>query len=191
MIDLLVQDYPVTMVCDILGMAWSSHFYHAAEGPEEASLKEANQETAAACAAYSYRRLAEKLKRNVWAVNHKRVQRLMRLTDIQSKYKRRNKRTTDSRHGAPRYPNPVLGMEIVRPDQVWVCDITYIRWHQGFDHLAVIMNVFTRGVRGSHLGRGLDHTLTLTALQRALANHPPLGVHPSDHGNQYGAKAYA
>jgi transposase InsO family protein len=123
-------------------------------------------------------------------VNHKHVQRLMRLMDIQSKNKRKKKRTTDSRHGFPRYPNLVLDMEIVRPDQVWVCDITYIRLHQGFVYLAVIMDVFTRGIRGWHLGRGLDHTLTLTALQRALAKHPAPRVHHSDQGIQYAATAY-
>jgi len=189
-IDVLAQDYPVTMACDILGMARSSYYYQAAEAPEEAKLKDAIKKTAAEWPTYGYRRLTEQLKRNGWAVNHKRVQRLMRLMDIQSKNKRKKKRTTDSQHGFPRYPNLVLAMEIVQPDQVWVCDITYIRLHQGFVYLAVIMDVFTRGIRGWHLGRGLDHTLTLTALHRALAKRPAPRVHHSDQGIQYAATAY-
>jgi transposase InsO family protein len=189
-IDVLAQDYPVTMVCDILGMARSSYYYQAAEAPEAAKLKGAIKETAAEWPTYGYRRLTEQLKRNGWAVNHKRVQRLMRLMGIQSKNKRKKKRTTDSRHGFPRYPNLVLDMEIVRPDQVWVCDITYIRLHRGFVYLAVIMDVFTRGIRGWHLGRTLDHSLTLTALQRALTKHPAPAIHHSDQGIQYAATAY-
>jgi transposase InsO family protein len=189
-IDVLAQEYPVTMACDILGMARSSYYYQAAETPQEAKLKDAIKETAAEWPTYGYRRLTEQLKRNGWAVNHKRVQRLMRLMDIQSKNKRKKKRTTDSRHGFPRYPNLVLDMEMVRPDQVWVCDITYIRLHRGFVYLAVIMDVFTRGIRGWHLGRSLDHSLTLTALQRALVKHPAPAVHHSDQGIQYAATAY-
>ena len=187
---MLVQDYPITMACDTLGMARSSYYYQAAKAPEEAKLKEAIKETAAEWPTYGYRRLTEQLKREGWAVNHKRVQRLMHLMHIQGKKKRKKKRTTDSRHGFPRYPNLVLDMEIVRPDQVWACDITYIRLHRGFVYLAVIMDVFTRGIRGWHLGRGLDHTLTLTALQRALVKHPAPRVHHSDQGIQYAATAY-
>jgi len=187
---MLAQDYPVTVVCDALGMARSSYYYQAAETPEEAELREAIKETAADWPTYGYRRITEQLKRSGWPVNHKRVQRLMSLMDIQGKRKSSKKRTTDSRHGFRRYPNLVLDMEIVRPDQVWVCDITYICLHRGFVYLAVIMDVFTRGIRGWHLGRGLDHSLTLTALHRALTEYPAPEIHHSDQGIQYAATAY-
>jgi transposase InsO family protein len=180
----------MTLACDILGMARSSYYYQAVETPEEAKLKGAIRETAAEWPTYGYRRLTEQLKRNGWAVNHKRGQRLMRLMDIQGKNERKKKRTTDSQHGFPGYPNLVLDMESVRLDQVWVRDITYIRLHRGFVYLAVIMDVFTRGIGGWHLGRGLDHSLTLTALQRALTKHPTPRVHHSDQGIQCAATAY-
>ena len=51
------------------------------------------------------------------------------------------------------------------------------------------MDVFTRGIRGWHLGRSLDQSLTLLALQRALAYHTP-EIHHSDQGVQYAATAY-
>ena len=187
---MLAQDYPVTVVCDALGMARSSYYYQAAETPEEAELREAIKETAADWPTYGYRRITEQLKRTGWPVNHKRVRGLMSLMAIQGKRKSSKKRTTDSRHGFRRYPNLVLDMEIVRPDQVWVCDITYICLHRGFVYLAVIMDVFTRGIRGWHLGRGLDHSLTLTALHRALTEYPAPEIHHSDQGIQYAATAY-
>ena len=187
---MLAQDYPVTVVCDALGMARSSYYYQAAETPGEAELREAIKETAADWPTYGYRRITEQLKRSGWPVNRKRVQRLMSLMDIQGKRKSSKKRTTDSRHGFRRYPNLVLDMEIVRPDQVWVCDISYICLHRGFVYLAVIMDVFTRGIRGWHLGRGLDHSLTLTALHRALTEYPAPEIHHSDQGIQYAATAY-
>ena len=57
-------------------------------------------------------------------------------------------------------------------------------------YLAVLMDVFTRGIRGWHLSRTLDHTLTLAALQRALDRHPAAEIHHSDQGMQYAASAY-
>src|SRR5262249_17881212 len=58
-----------------------------------------------------------------------------------------------------------------------------------FVYLAVLMDVFTRCIRGWHLGRGLDQSLTLRALEHALAQHTP-EIHHSDQGVQYAALAY-
>jgi len=60
-----------------------------------------------------------------------------------------------------RYPNLVQDLHVVRPGQVWVSDITYIRLAHEFAYLAVIMDVFTHSIRGWHLGRSLDQSLTL------------------------------
>jgi len=105
------------------------------------------------------------------------------------KRKARVRRTTDSVHDFARYPNLVQDVEVVRPDQVWVSDITYIRLAHEFVYLAVIVDVFTRNIRGWHLGRSLDQSLTLLALQRALAHGRP-EIHHSDQGVQYAATAY-
>ena len=107
----------------------------------------------------------------------------------QAQVKRKGRKTTNSRHGFPRYRNPVQDLEIGHPDQVWVSDITYIRLRCHFVYLAVIMDVFTRCIRGWHLGPCLDQSLTLTALRRALAYHIPESHH-SDQGVQYAATAY-
>jgi transposase InsO family protein len=66
----------------------------------------------------------------------------------------------------PRYSNLVEGVELTRPDQVWVADITYIRLREEFVYLAVLMDVFTRRVRGWELGRSRDQGLTLAAIRR-------------------------
>lgn len=97
--------------------------------------------------------------------------------------------TTQSKHAFPRFPNLVEELEILRPDHVWVADITYIHLRREFVYLAVVMDVFTRSIRGWHLGRDLDQNLTLSALERALAVARP-AVHHSDQGVQYAASAY-
>lgn len=89
----------------------------------------------------------------------------------------------------PRYSNLVAELTVVRPDQVWVADITYIRLRHGFVYLAVILDVYTRAIRGWHLGRSLDLSLTLSALRQALSKGTP-EIHHSDQGIQYSAPAY-
>src|SRR6266699_1424320 len=103
--------------------------------------------------------------------------------------KRTQHKTTNSAHPFPRYPNLVEHLEIVRPEQVWVSDITYIHLREEFVYLAVLMDVFTRSIRGWHLGRSLDQSLTLRALAQALARHTP-EIHHSDQGVPYAALAY-
>ena len=103
--------------------------------------------------------------------------------------RKRTTRTTNSRHSFPRYANLVEGLQILRPEQVWVADITYIRLQREFVYLAILMDVFTRMIRGWHLSRSLDQGLTLAALERALVVGGP-EIHHSDQGLQYAAGAY-
>lgn len=185
---MLSGEYPKSVICSVLDCVRSSYYYQAKE-PEETELKAAIEAVAAEWPTYGCRRVTEQLRRQGWVVNHKRVGRLMREMGLQAKIKPKKRKTTNSQHSFPRYPNLVEELEIVRPDQVWVSDITYIRLRYDFVYLAVIMDVFTRCIRGWHLGRSLDQSLTLIALQRALAHHIP-EIHHSDQGLQYAATAY-
>ena len=77
----------------------------------------------------------------------------MRLT---VRRKKQRKQTTDSNHSFPRYPNLVKDMVVTHPNQVWVCDLTYIKLGNGeFVYLAIVMDVFTRAIRGWALSHGL------------------------------------
>lgn len=187
----LVQEgYAARLVCPLLDFP-RCQLYRTAPPPppDEAELRGALQRLAGDWPTYGYRRLTALLRREGRLVNAKRVRRLMAELGIQGERPVRRKRTTDSNHDFPRYPNLVEGLEVVRPDQVWVADITYIRLRREFVYLAVLMDVFTRRVRGWHLGRTLEGDLTLTALARALAGHRP-EVHHSDQGVQYAATEY-
>jgi len=187
---MLGEDYPVTMLCDLLGCARSSYYHRSITATEDVTLREAVKTVAAEWPTYGYRRITAQLRRQAWPVNRKRVQRLLRLMGLEAKVRRRKKRTTNSEHPFPRYPNLVSDLVVVRAEQVWVADITYVSLRGDFVYLAVLMDVFTRGIRGWHLSRTLDHTLTLAALQRALGRHPAPEIHHSDQGVQYAASAY-
>jgi transposase InsO family protein len=104
--------------------------------------------------------------------------------------KKQTKQTTNSRHSYPRYPNLVKGKVVTHPEEVWVCDITYIRLGNGeFVYLAIVMDVFTRAIRGWALSKGLGVELTLAALNGALECGKP-ETHHSDQGMQYAATDY-
>ena len=77
----------------------------------------------------------------------------------------------------------------MRPDQVWEADTTYVKLHREFVYLAVVMDLFTRCIRGWNLSRSLGQELTLVALEQALAKQVP-EIHHSDQGVQYAATAY-
>jgi len=141
---------------------------------------------------YGYRRVTEQLKRDRWLVNHKRVLRLMRQSDLLCRVKRRWTKTTDSKHGFPRYPNLIKGNSIVHLNQVWLSDITYIRIRTGFVYLAAILDAFSRRVIGYAISPRIDSSLTLEALDRAIAGrrpHPGV-IHHSDQGVQYASAEY-
>jgi putative transposase len=188
-IEQLATEYPVQLICGILGVPRSSYYYQPRPGDDDA-LKTALTDVAAEWPTYGYRRLTVQVRRDKKIIaNSKRVRRLMKLMQLGQKHKRKKRRTTNSQHPFPRYPNLVQGLEVVRPDQVWVADLTYVRLKTEFVYLAVIMDVFTRSIRGWYLSRTLDQDLTVTALKRALQHRTP-EIHHSDQGIQYAATAY-
>ena len=141
---------------------------------------------------YGYRRVTYQLKHEGWQINHKKVLRLMRESDLLCRLKRKWVKTTDSRHRFPRYPNLIKGMAINRLNQVWVADITYIRIRTGFVYLAAILDACSRRVVGYAVSTRLDTVLTLKALRVAIAERRPIPgiIHHSDQGVQYASSAY-
>jgi transposase InsO family protein len=186
----LAPAYGVSLACELMGLPRSSFYYHVDE-PDDNDCKGAIEEIAGQWPRYGYRRIAVQLWRDKQlVVNSKRVRRLMAEMGLKGEPPRRKRRTTNSEHSFPRYPNLVLGLQVERPEQVWVSDITYIRLRDEFVYLAVVMDIFTRSIRGWHLGRTLHQELTLIALQRALATGRRPEIHHSDQGVQYAASAY-
>lgn len=182
--------YSVRQACALLELAPSSYYYHSHLG-QDRQLETDLKEVAGKHPTYGTRRLMHQLRRQPYGyvVNRKYIQCLARREGLLRPVKRRKTRTTNSQHPYPRYENLVKNLAIVRPDQVWVSDITYIRLQNDFVYLAVILDVFTRSVRGWCLSRSLDQPLTLLALQMALQAHAPQ-IHHSDQGLQYASDAY-
>ena len=109
--------------------------------------------------------------------------------------KRRSVQTTNSRHGWRRYANLLTDRRIKGPNEVWVCDITYIRTFQGFVYLCLIMDAYSRKIVGWAMHDTLEMEGCLNALKMALRGLPKdidvsSLIHHSDQGIQYCCKAY-
>ncbi|NJM09804.1 MAG: IS3 family transposase [Bdellovibrionaceae bacterium] len=186
---LLSQEHLVSTICQVLNYARSQVYYPSKLEEDETTIKKEIVEIAGQYPVYGYRRLREELLRRGHVINNKRVRRLMSELGLVRPLERKRRRTTNSCHPYPRYPNLVLNIEINYPEQVWVGDITYIKLRQEFVYLAILMDVYTRGIRGWHLSRSLDQSLTITALNKALEKRCP-EIHHSDQGVQYAGKEY-
>lgn len=189
MVKRLSQQYPIAVVCQVLALPRSSLYYKPVEPKSNDEVKARIAQLAAAHPTYGYRRITAMLHRNGQVVNNKRVRRLMGEMGLAGKCPKKRCRTTNSNHPLPRYPNRVEGLVVERPDQLWVGDITYVKLGCEFVYLAVLMDVFTRSIRGWQLARSMEVELTLVALKRALARGRP-EMHHSDQGVQYAAKEY-
>jgi len=183
-------EYPIGLVCELVELPRSTYHYRNHKA-DESQLVSDLKEVAGQYVTYGTRRVRSQLRRSPYGyrLNRKRVQRIMRREGLLRPVKRRKCRTTNSDHPYPRYANLVKDLEITYPEQVWVCDITYIRLGQGFVYLAIVMDVFTRLIRGWQLSKMLDQELTIAALGMALNDHVPQ-IHHSDQGVQYAAHVY-
>ncbi len=164
------------------------------QAPREADVlvRDAIHKVALENRLYGYRRVTAALAHAGWAVNHKRVVRLMREDNLLALRKRPFVFTTDSRHTYRVYPNAAAEMQVTHLNQLWVADITYIRLRETFVYLAVILDAYSRRVVGWNLDHRLHTELPLGALERALAERviEPGIVHHSDRGSQYCSDEY-
>jgi putative transposase len=185
-------------MCALTGVSRASYYRswrRIAPRREETELRDVLQRLAVGHRHYGYRRLTAVLHRDGWAVNHKRVLRLMRTDNLLCL--RRPAfvpATTDSRHDWRVVPNVARGMHVSGLDQLWVADITCVRLLEEFAFLAVVLDAFSRRVVGWALDIHLRAALAVAALQMALgARRPCPGqlIHHSDRGIQYACAEYS
>lgn len=186
---------PTLRRCQLAEVSTSAYYAWTKRMPqpvENAKLLDEIKAIIEELAGYGYRRVTKELRLRNWAVNKKRIQRLMRRHGLLCKPRRRFVVTTDSEHELPVYPNLVKGMTVERPNQVWAADLTYVRLLHGWVFLAVILDLFSRKVVGWALSCSLKTDLCVQALRRALATRTINQglIHHSDRGVQYASADY-
>ena len=182
-------------MCELAGVSRAS-FYRAWEQQEptaaEMAVRDAIQRTAVVHRYYGYRRIAAQLQQQGFMVSPKKVRRLMREDNLVAIRRRKFVVTTDSDHRFHVHPNLAQSLELTSINQLWVADLTYLRLEQEFAYLAVVLDAYSRRVVGWTLGRTLGVSLTLEALEKAIADRQPKPglVHHSDQGVQYACQRY-
>lgn len=131
---------------------------------------------------YGSRKMAE-----VFGVNRKRIQRLMRLMGIEAIYAKPRTTQVNAKHKI--YPYLLRNVEILRPNQVWSTDITYLPMQQGFMYLVAVIDWYSRYVLSWRLSNTLALDFCLEALDEALSIKQP-EIFNSDQGSQFTASAF-
>ncbi len=160
----------------------------------EMKIKNEIQKIAIEFSRYGYRRITAELRNRGFIVNRKKILRLMREDNLLCVKKKFKPVTTNSNHNFMKYPNLIKDLEILKPNQVWASDITYIQLVKEFVYLAVIIDLFTRKCIGWDLSRSLGTQLTLNALNKTINTRWDENIreliHHSDQGVQYASIAY-
>jgi len=121
-------------------------------------------------------------------IGRRRVKTLMKRMGIEALYRR--PRTTQPEPGHKIYPYLLRGMEIVRPNQVWAMDITYIPMARGFVYLAVVLDWFSRRVLSWRVSITMEAAFCVETLEDALARHGKPDIFNTDQGSQFTGAAF-
>jgi putative transposase len=137
---------------------------------------------------YGVGRITEQLRREGIVVNHKRVHSLMQEMGIQGIIPKRNLSGNDRPH--LRYPYLLRNVPIVRTNQVWGTDITYIRMQCGFVYLTVFLDWFSRYILSWRLSTTLEWAFCLEAAAEAIRKYGTPEIANQDQGVQYTHEEY-
>ena len=193
-------DYPVRIMCDVLGVSPAG--YYAWRTRPESRRSAANRDLVEgiqqvhrdAYGRYGSPRIHAELRAQGRRASRGRIERLMRRHGIRPIMARpRRIRTTDSRHDFPIAPNLLeRNFTATAPNRIWLADITYVETDQGWLYLATVLDLYSRKIVGWAMCDHLRADLPLAALRMAIsAQRPRAGlIHHSDRGVQYASAEY-
>ncbi|RYF88848.1 MAG: IS3 family transposase [Chitinophagaceae bacterium] len=191
--------YPVTMLCKVMQVGRSAYYQYLAPQEPKLSDQQVEEQITAVFRAhkrrYGVRRICAELKERQVRVGEYKCRRIMKQHGLRAIQPRSFvPRTTQSRHPYPISPNLLQDRPApLRPDEVWVGDITYLPLAGGrWTYLAVWMDLYSRRIVGWQMESHMREELVITALQKALQTRhvkPGLIVH-SDRGGQYAGSVF-
>jgi putative transposase len=169
--------------CELLGMSRAAYYYEPWEWDETAlAMLRAIDEEYTRHPFLGKRRMGDYLAEQGYDVGIKRTRTLMAWLGLEAIYPKKNTSVPNREH--KKYPYLLRKLPIVRPNQVWVSDITYVRLSRGFTYLTVVMDWFSRYVIAWELSTTLDSDFCVRCLERALETAKP-EIFNTDQGVQY------
>lgn len=190
MVDAAEPQLSIRRQCELLGISRSTYYFEpAGESAENLKLMRVIDEQHLRCPFFGRRQMTDWLRLQGHTVNEKRVHRLMRLMSLEAVFP--GKKTTIPSREHRIYPYLLRGVEIVRPNQVWSADITYIPMSEGFMYLVAIIDWYSRHVLSWELSNTMDSNFCIDALQHALEHWPcKPKIFNTDQGSQFTSHAF-
>ena len=184
LVDRADEDLSAAAQCRLLKVTRSSLYWRpAAVSGDDLLLMRRIDALYLAAPFYGSRRMVAALRRKGWAVNRKRVRRLMQVMRIEAIYQKPDTSRPHPEHVV--YPYLLRGLAIDRPNQVWCADITYIPMAKGFVYLVAVMDWHSRLVLAWRLSAGMETGFCTEALQEALERYGAPEILNTDQGAQF------
>jgi transposase InsO family protein len=189
------------MMCKVFKVRKSSYYQWLRNGPSkrwqenEKLLTEIMDIFEDTNSTYGSPRMTKELRARGQIIGKNRIANMMRAADLRARKPKRFKVTTDSKHNYPVAPNVLdRKFKAIRPGQIWVSDITYVRTKSSWLYLTVIIDLYDRKVIGWSMSKGLSAIETvIRAWLMATRNRPVKQelIFHSDRGIQYACKEFA
>jgi putative transposase len=171
--------------CELLGLSRSSLYYKPRGNTRyNKQLMKLIGEQYIQTPSYGIEKMTEQLRRMGHQVNHKRIRRLMRQMGLEAVYPRRRRVLSVPEKQHKIYPYLLRDVQIIRPDQVWSADITYVRMYRGWLYLVAVMDWFSRYVLSWEVSITLESGFCVSALGKALSLGRP-EIFNTDQGSQF------
>jgi putative transposase len=187
-------DHPslsIVRQCELIGLPRASYYRGGALGEETVEnlhLMRLIDEEYTRHPFYGSRTMRDWLLRQGYAVNRKRVRRLMRKMGLVSVAPKPNTSRPAPAHKV--YPYLLRGLQIERADQVWCADITYIRLAHGFVYLTAVMDWYSRSVLAWEVSVTVEEEFCVSALESALRRHGRPQIFNTDQGSQFTGETF-
>jgi putative transposase len=170
--------------CELLGLTRSMLYYLPIEvSAEDVALMKEIDRLFTKWPFYGSRKILLELRNAGHVVNRKRVQRLMQLMGLQALVP--GPHTSKPHPDHPIYPYLIGGIDVVRPNQVWAVDITYIPLEHGWGYLVAIIDWHSRAILSWRLSNTMTVDFCVEALEGALRQHGRPEYFNSDQGSQF------
>jgi putative transposase len=182
---------PISLQCHLAGVARSSHYAQSEPvetNPEDLILLRLIDEEYTRHPFYGSRRMRVYLKHQGYVVNRKRVKRLMRVLAISGMAPGPKTSTAHPKHKV--YPYLLRGVTIMKPNQVWSTDITYIRLEHGFVYLVAIIDWYSRKVLGFRVSNTLDAGFCMDCLEDTIRLYGKPEIFNTDQGAQFTSQGF-
>jgi putative transposase len=180
----------VVKQCELLGLNRSSVYYEVVlPCAEELTLMRLIDELHLKLPFAGSRRMVSELAARGYAVNRKRIQRLMRLMGIEAICPKPGTSRANKHHKI--YPYLLKDLTIDKPNGVWAADITYLPMSRGFAYLVAIMDVYSRKILAWQLSNSLDVRFCLEALTEAIKHYGTPEIFNTDQGAQFTSEAFS